>query len=265
MNKTVSIQGAFGSYSYVTAVSQFGKKVPLLCRKQFKNVFNDVKAGRAGYALLPFRNIITGAIHDTFRLLFEYKSSVLREIDTPLDHTLLGFTKIPVGKLKYIYSHPQALSQCSQFLNTALPKGCAVREVHDTAGAKEYLIKDPDSSALIASGKMAKELGLVKIKYPVQNYSKNMTKFLLLSKKPEINPKTHGFLFIACYSQSLDSMARQLTEIKAGMKIIDGFQVVLKPGKTAVFFRVYLSGRSAGAALQQLWAIKEISYSSGVF
>lgn len=265
MNLKVSIQGAFGSYSYVTAKNLFDEETPLLFRKQFAEVFSDVETGKAEYALLPFRNNITGAINDTFRLLYLHGLTVVREIETPLDHTLMALKKIPVKNLKYIYSHPQALHQCSNFLNRSIPSDCSVREVHDTAGAKEYLFREPENSALIASGKMAKMLGLVKIKYPVQNFAGNTTNFLLLSGKGNKAGSAGSQFFIACKTESVDGVLRKIIGFPKGQKIEQIFQIVLTPGDNAVFIRIRIINKEAISLLSNLKKIKGITYFSGLF
>ncbi|GMU85402.1 MAG: hypothetical protein AMXMBFR48_06440 [Ignavibacteriales bacterium] len=180
----ISIQGEPESYSYKTVVKRFGKSFVLRYRRTFRETFNDVKNGESDYALLPFINFITNEIPENYTLLDEFQLSIHEAITTKLDHALLGKPGLTPETVKYIYSHQQALAQCSEFLGLEQFKEVLVKEVHDTAGAKLYLEQNPEFSGIIASKSSAKALGLEVIAHPIQNDKRNKTTFFLLSQKP---------------------------------------------------------------------------------
>jgi prephenate dehydratase len=89
--------------------------------------------------------------------------------------------KYEMGKIKKIYSHPQALGQCSDFLNSL--KKVSVLPVYDTAGAAKMIAENPgNAEAAIASKRAAEVYGLKIIKGNIQNNSENFTRFLVISK-----------------------------------------------------------------------------------
>ncbi|MCC6549160.1 MAG: hypothetical protein IT279_03725 [Ignavibacteriaceae bacterium] len=179
----ISIQGEPESYSYKTVVKRFGQSFVIRYRRSFRETFNDVKNGESDFALLPFINYITSEIPENYTLLFEYQFPIHEAITTKLDHALLGKPGLTLDKIKYIYSHQQALAQCTDFTGQEQFSGVAIKEVHDTAGAKLYLEQNPEISAIIASKSSAKALGLQVISYPIQNDKRNKTTFFLLSAK----------------------------------------------------------------------------------
>ncbi len=191
--KVIAIQGERGSFSEIAAKNFFGKKIKVSTSFSFKDVFDKVKIKKVNYGIIPIENSLYGSVIDSFDLLQNNSLFIVGEINLQISHYLLSNKKYKPSQIKKIYSHPQALGQCSMFLD-ALP-GVKIIPSYDTAGSAKTLCNESDDkSAAIASREAAEIYGLKIIRANIQNKKKNFTRFLVISKhnvKSKLkNPKT---------------------------------------------------------------------------
>jgi prephenate dehydratase len=147
--------------------------------------------------IIPESNRITGNIGIEY-LIFQYRLNIYSEYFQKIEHNLLAIPGTKISEIKNVYSHSQALSQCSNFikLNNFIEHVRA-----DTAGSAEMVSKNKDKKdAAIASTLSAKTYGLDLIKKNIENESGNLTRFLIMGKKmsqPEFGKKKYitSFLF----------------------------------------------------------------------
>jgi prephenate dehydratase len=116
-------------------------------------------------------------------LLLEHNVPIVGEVELPVVHHLLALPGTTLDRVKRIYSHPQALSQCDRFLRTL--SGVEVLASYDTAGSAK-LVADEQlrDAAAIASARAAEVFGLVPLKSAIQDYAHNVTRFLLIGPRP---------------------------------------------------------------------------------
>ncbi|MGE5682903.1 MAG: prephenate dehydratase [Bacillota bacterium] len=180
--KTVAYQGEPGAYSESASMNYFKEKIKLSPSMTFNDVFMKVQKGTADYGVVPIENSLYGSIFETHDLLRTYSLKIIGELYLEINHYLISSKKFSVGQLKKIYSHPQALGQCSDFLNSL--KNVSVLPVYDTAGAAKMISENPGHpEAAIASRRAADVYGLKVIKGNIQNNRENYTRFLVISKK----------------------------------------------------------------------------------
>ena len=118
----------------------------------------------------------------------KYKVFVIGELNLQINHCLISKTKTRIHEIKKIYSHPQALGQCSNFLKSL--KNVEVIPSYDTAGSALMVKKDKENSAAITSKRAAKIHKMKIIKRNIQNKKINYTRFFVISKKPSgVEPK----------------------------------------------------------------------------
>jgi prephenate dehydratase len=176
----IAFQGEPGAYSEAAAI-RFSDHADLLPCESFDDVFNAVAAGKATHGILPVENSIGGSIHRNYDLLLEHDLPIVGEVQLEITHNLLVLPGTTLEQVKKIYSHPQALAQCERFLRS-LP-GVSVEATYDTAGSaklvKEKGLKD---AAAIASERAAQVFGLAILKPEIQDFSDNITRFLLVSR-----------------------------------------------------------------------------------
>jgi prephenate dehydratase len=176
----IAFQGEPGAYSEAAAI-RFSDHADLLPCESFDDVFQAVASGKATHGILPVENSIGGSIHRNYDLLLEHDLPIVGEVQHEITHNLLVLPGTPLERIKRIYSHPQALAQCERFLRS-LP-GVAVEATYDTAGSAK-LVKEKalTDAAAIASERAAKVFGLEILKPEIQDFSDNITRFLLVSR-----------------------------------------------------------------------------------
>jgi prephenate dehydratase len=176
----IAFQGESGAYSEAAAI-RFTDHADLLPCESFDDVFTAVATGKATHGILPVENSIGGSIHRNYDLLLEHDLPIVGEVVLDITHNLLVLPGTTMEQVKKIYSHPQALAQCERFLRS-LP-GVSVEATYDTAGSaklvKEKGLKD---AAAIASDRAAQVFGLEILKPEIQDFSDNITRFLIVSR-----------------------------------------------------------------------------------
>ena len=176
----IAFQGEPGAYSEAAAI-RFSDHADLLPCESFDDVFTAVATGKTTHGILPVENSIGGSIHRNYDLLLEHDLPIVGEVVLDITHNLLVLPGTRLENIKRIYSHPQALAQCERFLRS-LP-GVAVEATYDTAGsAKLVKEKGLTDAAAIASDRAAKVFGLEILKPEIQDFSDNITRFLLVSR-----------------------------------------------------------------------------------
>ena len=192
----VYFQGTFGAYSHLAALSIF-KEVEIIPCKTFDECFLKALKDDNSKIIIPESNRITGNIGIEY-LIFKYRLNIYSEYFQKIEHNLLGLLGTKITDIKDVYSHGQALSQCSKFIKS----NSLIEHVRaDTAGSAEMVSKTKDKTkAAIASSLSAKTYNLEIIKKNIENEKGNLTRFLIMGKnisQPEYGNKKYitSFLF----------------------------------------------------------------------
>lgn len=181
-NARIVYQGVEGAYSHAAAISFFGRDANLSHVEQFEDAMRVVQEGGADFAVLPIENSSAGAVVDMYDLFSRYENVIVAETFLPVNHALLGLPEAEFSQIQTVYSHPQALMQCSQFLN-----GNAWKQVSyaNTAMAARKILEDRDPSQAAVASEIAGSLyGLKVLQSEIQNQKGNTTRFVILSNKP---------------------------------------------------------------------------------
>ena len=192
----IFFQGTFGAYSHLAALSIF-KNVEIIPCKTFDECFLKASKDDNSKIIIPESNRITGNIGIEY-LIFKYRLNIYSEYFQKIEHNLLGLPGTKISDIKNVYSHGQALSQCSKFIKS----NSLIEHVSaDTAGSAEMVSKTKDKTkAAIASSLSAKTYNLEIIKKNIENEKGNLTRFLIMGKnisQPEFGNKKYitSFLF----------------------------------------------------------------------
>ena len=192
----IYFQGTFGAYSHLAALS-VDKKAEIIPCKTFDECFLKASTDSNSKIIIPESNRITGNIGIEY-LIFQYRLNIYSEYFQKIEHNLLGLPGTRISEIKNVYSHSQALSQCSNFIKN----NDLVEHVRaDTAGSAEMISKNKDKkSAAIASTLSAETYGLEVLKKNIENEKGNLTRFLIMGKnisQPEFGKKKYitSFLF----------------------------------------------------------------------
>ena len=177
----VVYQGVEGAYSHEASMAYFGEDADAFHERTWEEAMRAVEDGRADYGVLPIENSSAGAVSDNYDLLIKYHNCIVAEIFLPVKHALLG---VPGGSLEQIhtvFSHPQALMQCSEYLNSH-GEWSQISVENTAVAAKKVLEEGDPSQAAVASEAAAKLYGLQILKSGI-NYNKdNVTRFIVVSR-----------------------------------------------------------------------------------
>ena len=192
----IYFQGTFGAYSHLAALS-IDPKADIIPCKTFDECFSQALKDPSSKIIIPESNRITGNIGIEY-LIFKYRLNIYTEYFQKIEHNLLAIPGTKVSDIKNVYSHSQALSQCSNFIK----KHNLIENVRaDTAGSAEYIASNKKrDEAAIASKLSAKIYNLDILESNIENEKGNVTRFLIMGKltlQPELKEKKYitSFLF----------------------------------------------------------------------
>lgn len=181
----VAVQGVEGAYSSMAAERMFPRGNQVFF-KSFEGVFNAVESGLCKFGVLPIENSSNGSVRATYDLLQKKNVKIVRSMRLCIRHELLGIDGAKLSQIKTIYSHNQALGQCSQFIKS-LGDGVKIVEVENTAMAAELVAKSGDKTvAAIASHNNCEIYGLSPIACDIMDSDNNYTRFVCISKDAEL-------------------------------------------------------------------------------
>ena len=210
----IYFQGTFGAYSHLAALSIDPKAEVMPC-KTFDDCFVQASKDTNSKIIIPESNRITGNFGIEY-LIFEYRLNIYAEYFQKIEHNLLGVPGTKVSEIKDVYSHAQALSQCSKFIKS---NNLTEHVRADTAGSAEMVsISKDKSKAAIASSLSAKTYNLEIIKNNIENEKGNLTRFLVMGKKI-LQPEFSGKKYITSFLFKLKSKPAALYQSLGGFAI----------------------------------------------
>lgn len=203
----VACQGVDGAYSGITANTLFPDS-PVKYYKQFEDVFEAVNKGEAIYGVIPVENSTAGSVHESYDLIMKYRFYVVGAYDLKIEHCLCAKEGTAYENITNVYSHPQALSQCGNFLKNFDFTGI---NFSNTAAAAEFVANSPQRDiGVICSEFAAKKYGLKILKRNVQNNNNNRTRFIVISKKLVISSDANKISLIFSTADKTGSLYRVL-------------------------------------------------------
>ena len=169
----------------MAARALYGPDITPLQTTRFREIFEHVTAGRADVGVVPIENALAGSIHENYDLLSEHNCAIVGEYYCPVQlHLMTASPTASIGSITQAFSHPKALEQCSDFLESHPTVSPVV--FSDTAGAAAHVKQlDNPHVAAIASAEAAQEYGLTIIARTIQNHASNTTRFFAVAKNSE--------------------------------------------------------------------------------
>lgn len=185
-NVAIAFLGMRGSYSHL-ASRQFMKHstaslVELSC-ESFDAVFEKVQQGEADYGVLPLENTTSGSINEVYDLLQHTDLTLVGELAYPIKHCVLGTNNADFAQVDTIYTHPQPAQQCSQFIQSLDKVHIKYCESSSHAMQLVARLNKPNCVAL-GNEDGGKLYGLSVLKSGIANQENNITRFIVVSKKP---------------------------------------------------------------------------------
>ena len=172
----IACLGPIFSYSHLAAMHRFGRAVEFVPVGTIAAVFEEVRQQHADFGLVPVENSTDGRIADTLEMFTRLPVRICGQVEMHIHHTLLG--KCPRGEIREVYSKPQAISQCRNWLAKHLPLARTV-EVTSTATAAQLAGEKPGAAA-IASRQAGVEYRLDVLAENIEDNPHNITRFVVI-------------------------------------------------------------------------------------
>ena len=183
---TVACQGIEGAYSQI-ACDRLFKSPNIVYVQTFDHVFKAVESGMCQYGLLPIENSTAGSVKAVYDLMIRHNFYIVRSARLKISHNLLAKYGTRLEDVREVFSHEPAISQCAGYL--AGLKDVKVNIVENTAVASRLVSQSERKDVAALSSRFCAELyGLQTIQENVQDQDNNYTRFICISKKPEIYP-----------------------------------------------------------------------------
>lgn len=176
----VAFFGPKATFTHIAAMHQFGLSAELIPSKSIPAVFEEVEKGRAQYGVVPVENSTEGMVSHTLDMFMESDLKIIAEIMLEIHHYLLSRTGRPED-IKKIYSHPQPIAQCREWIEDNFPN-VPVVDVASTAVAAQIASEDYTAAA-IASELASSLYDLKVVRERIEDQVNNFTRFLVIGKK----------------------------------------------------------------------------------
>lgn len=176
----IGYAGERGAFAELAAVEYFGKKGQYVNFPDFDTVFESVVNGDCKYGVIPIENSLAGSIHQNYDLLLESNAQISGEILLRIGHFLIANKNVKMKDVENVFSHPQALAQCKDYLRSH--KQLKIIPYSNTAAAVKK-IKDEDlsDSAAIASMQAAIDFNMNVLAPNIEDNKWNTTRFLIIN------------------------------------------------------------------------------------
>ncbi len=173
--------GKRGAFAEQAIGRYFDAEVTALPVDSFREVFQKVADGRADYGIVPIENTLAGSVFENYDNLTQFEDvSIVGAVHLRVQHSLLGVKGASLDTIKTVYSHPQALSQCSKFL-AQHPEWNRIDCVSTSTAASEVANSGSGKNAAIASGINASYYKLDVIQENIEDDPANYTRFVVIA------------------------------------------------------------------------------------
>lgn len=198
---TCAFSGKRGAYAESAIDRLFDGAAEAVAVDSFREIFQAVCDGKTDYGMVPIENTLAGSVYDNYDNLSQFEDvSIVGAVHLRIQHSLLGVKGSRIEEISTVYSHPQAISQCSRFLSahTAWSKVDCV----STATAASQVSRMGDkTSAAIASASNAAYYGLEVLQDALEDNPSNYTRFVVIArrgKEDEIDTRANMASFTFC-------------------------------------------------------------------
>lgn len=178
----VVYQGLEGAYAHDAVCQYFGENCNMYHVESWRDAMEEVKAGRADYAVLPIENSTAGSVSQVYDLLVEYDNYIVAETFVKVEHALLGTQDAAIEDIQEVYSHPQSLMQSAKFLEEHRDWQ-QISLSNNAVSAKKIADDNNKTHAAIASVRAGNLYGLKVLKEKINYSDVNTTRFVIVGKQ----------------------------------------------------------------------------------
>jgi chorismate mutase/prephenate dehydratase len=245
------------SYSHLAAVERFGQAIEYMRVGSIAAVFEEVNRSQADFGVVPLENSTDGRVADTLDMFLRMPQiKIIAEVRMRIHHNLMA--NCEQSDIRRVYSKPQALSQCRNWLSKNVPHA-SLHEVASTATAAELAQREPGAAA-VASRQAAVRYGLRILFQDIEDSPHNETRFAVIGHQEcgkTGNDKTAIMFRVSHHPGSLVNALEVFKQHKLNMTWIESFPSA-RAGKPEYVFFVDFEGhiedpkvRRAMAALEE--------------
>jgi len=210
---SVACQGVEGAFSQIACDKLFAAP-EILYFRSFEGVFSAVENGLCEYGVLPIENSSYGSVNEVYDLMRRHDFHIVRSIRLRVKHTLLAKPGTKLEDIRVIYSHEQAIGQCSEFLNKR--KEIRVSVCENTAAAAQMVAESDREGVAAISSKICADLyGLSVLSEQVQNSDNNYTRFICITKKMTIYPGANRISLMFALAHKPGSLYSVMSKISS--------------------------------------------------
>ena len=181
-NSRVVFQGTDGAYSQAAMHKFFSKDVNSFHVQTFRDAMEAIEEGSADFAVLPIENSSAGMVSEMYDLLEEFENYIVGEVILPINHYLVGTENTTLESIERVYSHPQALMQCSKFLDRH-GSWQQIGAANTAVAAKKILSENDPTQAAICSEHAAEIYGLKILEEKINHNHNNSTRFIVVTNQ----------------------------------------------------------------------------------
>lgn len=236
----IAIQGITASFHEVAAMSYFKDPIETVECLSFHQLCESLKNGDSDYAVMAIENSIAGSILPNYFLLQSYHFSIIGELYLPIHMHLLALPGVKLDQIRTIESHPMAIRQCTDFLQSL--KGVEILESDDTAlSAKRVSELKLGETAAIANEFAAKKFGLQVLEKRIETNKKNFTRFLILAPRSQSSDESNKASLCFEVANEVGSLADALMTFKnhsINLTKIQSIPIIGKPNEYSIHIDV---------------------------
>ena len=246
------------SFTHLAALERFGHAADLVPVDTISSVFEEVNRGHCDFGVVPIENSTDGRIVDTLDMFTRLPLRICGEVQMRIHHHLLS--RSPRGEIVEIYSKPQALSQCRDWLARNMP--AAVRHAVTSTSTAAQLAHDKPGAAAVASRQAAVKYGLQIVASEIEDSENNVTRFAVIGdEEPSAtkNDRTSLLLEIPHRPGSLSDALAAFKTSRLNLTWIESFP--LRGGETGayLFFLDVEGHRTESRVKKVLTAVEKVA------
>lgn len=231
----IGFQGEYGAFSEMAA-RYYDSRLLTIPFPHFGDIFEGVEKGHVDLGLVPVENTLGGAVNEVNELLMDCDLKVVGAIKLRIHHCLLALPGTRLEHIRVVYSHPQALSQCREYIKR---HKLEVRPYYDTAGAARILAKEKSKTAAIIAHRLCRDLYNLKIvEDNIEDHECNYTRFFILAREEKASDQANkcSLIFSTPHQAgALFSILKIFADRGINLTRIESLPSRNEPGKYAFF------------------------------
>jgi len=236
----IGCQGTSGANSETASKMIFGDKKPVFYNS-FEDVFRAVQSGEIDYGVIPLKNSTAGMIDSAYDLMAKYSVYIVKQVCVEINHCLCAKKGTSIENIKCVYSHPQALAQCSAFL---AENNLKTASYSNTATSAEMVMNSSEDIASICSSDCAERLGMEILAENIADCSVNRTQFVCIARELQVSPDADTISVMIQIPHTEGSLYRLLTKFYVnGMNLIKIENRPIRDGSFDVMFYLDFNGK----------------------